>query len=96
MRYWSIMVLQYHLIEFSPAYCLDANTSTATEYMDWICLGTTLAQIGGFDIFNFEKIVGFVDKVCRSTVDGNLKKLIISCLQNPSLSKIESALNQFQ
>jgi serine/threonine protein kinase len=38
------------IIEFTQHYCLDADTITATEHLDWICLGTTLAQIGGFDI----------------------------------------------
>ncbi len=84
------------IIEFTGSYCMDADTITATEHLDWICLGTTLAQIGGFDIFNFEKAADLVNEVCRSTKDDNLKKLIVSCLQNPSSSKIESALNQLE
>lgn len=27
------------IIEFTPHYCLDANTFTATKPLDWICLG---------------------------------------------------------
>jgi hypothetical protein len=84
------------LIEFTRSYCLDADTITATEYLDWICLGTTLAQIGGFDIFNFERAADLINEVCSSTKDDNLKKLIVSCLQSPSSSKIESALNQLK
>jgi hypothetical protein len=84
------------IIELTEHYCLDADKNTATEHLDWICLGTTLAQIGGFDIFNFEKAVDLADEVCRSTKYDNLKKLIVLCLQSPSLSKIESALNQLE
>jgi serine/threonine protein kinase len=85
------------LIEFTPAYCLDADTITATERLDWICLGTMLAQIGGFAIFNFERAADLVHVVSSSTIiDDNLKKLIVACLEDPSLSKIESALNQLE
>ena len=84
------------IIEFTGIYCLDADIITATEHLDWICLGTTLAQIGGFDILNFERAADLVNEVCRSIKDDNLKKLILSCLQSPSSSKIESALNQLE
>ena len=84
------------IIEFTESYCLDADTITATEHLDWICLGTTLAQIGGFDIFNFQKAADLINEVCCSAIDDNLKKLIVSCLQSPSSSKIESALNQLE
>ena len=84
------------IIECTQSYCLDADTSTTTEQLDWICLGTTLAQIGGFHIFNFEKAADLVNEVYRSTKDDNLKKLIVSCLQSPSSSKVESALNQLE
>ena len=84
------------IIECTQSYCLDADTSAATEQLDWICLGTTLAQIGGFHIFNFEKAADLVHEVYRSTEDDNLKNLIVSCLQRPSSSKIESALNQLE
>ena len=84
------------IIECTQSYYLDADTSTATEQLDWICLGTTLAQIGGFYIFNFEKAADLVNEVYLSTKDDKLKKLIVSCLQSPSSSKIESALNQLE
>jgi serine/threonine protein kinase len=84
------------IIECTESYCLDADRSTATEHLDWICLGTTLAQIGGFDIFIYQKAADLVDEVNRSTKDNNLKKLIVSCLQSPSSNKIESALNQLE
>jgi serine/threonine protein kinase len=81
------------IIEVTEPYCLDANTIKATEHLDWICLGTTLAQIGGFDIFNFHTATDLVNEVYRSSQDDYLKKLIVSCLQSPSSSEIESALN---
>jgi serine/threonine protein kinase len=80
------------VIEYTQSYCLDADTRTATEHLDWICLGTTLAQIRGFHIFSFDKAADLVDEVDRSSQDDHLKNLILSCLQSPSLSKIESAL----
>ena len=83
-------------IEYTQSYCFDVDTSTATEQLDWICLGTTLAQIGGFDIFDFEMVAELVNKVDCSTKDDNLKKLIMSCIQSPSSSKIEYALNQLE
>ena len=84
------------IMEYTESYCLDTDTITATEHLDWICLGTTLAQIGGFDIFNFKKAADLINQVCCSTIDDNLKKLIVSCLQRPSPSKIESVLNQLE
>jgi hypothetical protein len=84
------------IIEFTKQYCLDANTSQATEHLDWICLGTTLAQIGGFDICTFYTTNDLVNEVYRSAKNDNLKKLILSCLQSPSSSNIESALNQLE
>ncbi len=82
--------------EFTQSYCLDASVVTATEFLDWICLGTTLAQIVGIDILNFEKADDLVDEVCCSAKDSNVKNLIVSCLKNPSSSSIESALNRLE
>jgi hypothetical protein len=93
--YGAIVRIGSPIIELTQTYCLDVYQNTATERLDWICLGTTLAQIVGFDIFDFEKAADLIDEVYRSTQDENLKKLIVSCLQSPSASKIESALNQF-
>ena len=83
------------IIEFTGSYCLDADIITATEHLDWICLGTTLAQIGGFDVYRFNRAADLAHEVSFSTKDEHLKQLIVSCLQNPSLSKIELALSQF-
>jgi hypothetical protein len=30
------------IIDYTRAYCLDADGMVATEHIDWICLGTTL------------------------------------------------------
>ena len=92
--YSTTIQLGSHVIEFTEQYCLDANTVTATEDLDWICLGTTLAQIGGFKLANFHKAVDLVHEVSCSTQDEILKQLIVSCLETPSLSKIELALGR--
>jgi len=69
------------IIEFTRSYCLDADTNTATEHMDWICLGTTLAQIAGFNLSSIKTAVDLVNEVSRSISNTNdaLKKLLISC-----------------
>ena len=94
--YGATVQINSPIIEFTESYCLDAGKYKATEHLDWICLGTTLAQIGGFDIFNFEYAADLVNEVYLSTIDDNLKKLIVSCLQSPSSSGIESALKQLE
>jgi serine/threonine protein kinase len=81
------------IIECTESYCLDTDRSIATEDLDWICLGTTLAQIVGFKIFKFEKAANLVNEVSCSNENNNFKSLIVSCLKSPSSSKIESALN---
>ena len=48
------------IIEFTQSYCLDANVVTATVSLDWICLGTTLAQIAAIDILYFESTCLFL------------------------------------
>jgi hypothetical protein len=83
------------IIEFTEHYCLDGNTSTATEQLDWICLGTTLAQIAGFDVYNFHTAVDLEEEVSCSSRDEHLKQVIVSCLRNPSSSNIELALSRF-
>ena len=82
------------VIEFTEQYCLDANTSKATEHLDWICLGTTVAHIGGFEICNIQTVIDLVQEVSRSSKEENLKQLIVSCLLRPSLSAIQLALNR--
>ena len=84
------------IIEFTEQYCLDAKRCTASECLDWICLGTTLAQLAGFDISKFHRAVELSDALSGSSKDDRLKKLIVSCLQNPSSSGIEHALRQFE
>jgi serine/threonine protein kinase len=84
------------IIEFTAQYCLNANPMIATEHLDWICLGTTLAHIGGFEIFIFNSANDLVDQVNSSSQDVHLKQLIVSCLQNPSLSNITVALHNFE
>ena len=81
------------IIEITKNYCLDVDTSIASESLDWICLGTTLAQIGGFQIYNYNTINDLVNDVINSSQNPNIKRLIISCLQNPSLSNIASSIN---
>ena len=80
------------IIEFTENYCLDAGTSIATERLDWICLGTTLAQMGGFEIYNYQRVADLVNDVVHSTQEDYFKNIVLSCLQNPSSSRIESAL----
>ena len=81
------------IIEFSHHYCLDADTVTATEHLDWTCLGATLAQIGGVEFYNYENAADLIDAVNCSGMTNYFKRLIVSCLQSPSEATIELALN---
>jgi hypothetical protein len=83
------------IIEFTGQYCLDAS-KTASETLDWICLGTTLAHIAGFGIYNFNKAIDLANAVSNSSgsQDERIKQLIVSCLHSPSLAKIETAIGR--
>jgi serine/threonine protein kinase len=62
------------IIEFTTQYCLMANPLMASEKLDWICLGTTLADIGGFEILNFSRaneLVAEVTLVVKISVSRN-------------------------
>ncbi|KAI8852834.1 hypothetical protein BC829DRAFT_414271 [Chytridium lagenaria] len=80
------------IIEVTREYCLDADKNKASEHLDWICLGTTLAQMGGFQIVHFQRVVDLASEVSGSSQDEYLKNLIVLCLQSPTLSRIKSAL----
>ena len=73
----------------------NSEPSYAT-LVDYGATTRIVAQIGGFHLFNFEKAADLANEVYCSTKDDNLKKLIVSCLQSPSSSKIEYALNQLE
>jgi serine/threonine protein kinase len=81
------------LIEYTTDYCLDADQITATERLDWICLGTTLAQCVGVPFHNCPRAVDLANTVSGSSIDDFFNKLILSCLLSPSASSIERALN---
>ena len=84
------------VIEYTEDYCLDAYAWAATENMDWICLGTTLAKIAGFAIHDFDTVSDLAHEVSCSAKEEPLKQLILSCLQSPSPAKIELALCHFE
>jgi hypothetical protein len=96
LDYGATVRIGSRVIEYTHSYCLDANVFTAAERLDWICLGTTLAQIVGFDIFEFERASQLVDEIYFSTKDEKCKNLIVSCLENLCASDIESALHQLE
>ncbi|KAJ3113388.1 hypothetical protein HDU96_003434 [Phlyctochytrium bullatum] len=79
--------------QLTEVYCLDADTWMATEYLDWICFGTTLAEMAGFDIFAFHGAYDLAEEVNESTKDDAVKQLIVSCLVKPTPSAIEAALS---
>jgi serine/threonine protein kinase len=84
------------VIEFSQQYCLDANTTIASEQLDWICLGTTLAQLAGFGISIYKTANYLGEAISLSDQNVYLKQLILSCLENPTESGISTALINFE
>ncbi|KAJ3118213.1 hypothetical protein HDU96_003253 [Phlyctochytrium bullatum] len=77
-----------------PPYCLDADMDTATEHPDWICLGATLAQLAGFDIHAVSTSDKLANEVERSNKHEGIKRLVVSCLRDPSPSAMEAALSR--
>ncbi len=69
------------LKEYSPAFCLDMNTEASVTGFDWVCLGSTLTFLSGFDLFLYKTRSELKDAVEMSTeLDPLVKKLISSCL----------------
>ena len=93
--YGAIVQIDTGIIEYTSVFCLDADAFVGTEHLDWICLGTTLAQIAGFDISNFQYAADLVNEVNRSAINVHLKQLIVACLQKPTLVGIAEAINRF-
>lgn len=93
--YGATVKLGDDIIEFSRAYCLDANIETATVYLDWVCLGVTLAQLGGVPIEHYRRTSDLVQDVGRSRdISDPLKRLIVACLDSSSsVSNIQAALD---
>jgi hypothetical protein len=92
--YGATVLIGSPIIEFTEHYCLDANTDIASEHLDWICLGATLAQLAGFALPNFHAAADLETQVSLSDRNEQLKQLIRSCLQNPTKSNIAIALSE--
>ncbi|KAL8001196.1 putative protein kinase [Plasmopara halstedii] len=76
-------------------FCLDVAKLQGSELLDWTCLGTTMAQLANIDITKYhsrQDLVRFL-KDGHEQVDHLVGQLIISCLENPSETRIKSALN---
>jgi serine/threonine protein kinase len=94
--YGATVPLRSLIVECTEACCLDANTGRATEELDWVCLGTTLAAIAGFDVFDFNAARDLVYEINYSDRGEHVKQLLVSCMENPSLSKIKLALINYE
>ncbi|KAE9299736.1 hypothetical protein PR003_g22918 [Phytophthora rubi] len=82
------------IVERTGQFCLDVDVRQGSELLDWTCLGTTLANLAGIPITRYRlttELVEFLnDEHCE--VDGRVRRLILSCLVNPSGSRIQEAL----
>ena len=79
------------LIEYSENYCL-CKPSIGTREIDWICYGSTLAQLAGLNIIDHSN-TSLIDIVSQSTIDSLLKTLIISALK-PDITCIKENVVQ--
>ncbi|KAL8013234.1 putative protein kinase [Plasmopara halstedii] len=84
------------IVEVTDQFCLDVAKLQGSELLDWTCLGTTMAQLANIDITKYhsrQDLVRFL-KDGHEQVDHLVGQLIISCLENPSETRIKSALNR--
>jgi serine/threonine protein kinase len=63
--------------EYSAPYALDHNITTASENMDWVCLGATLAELAGYEIRGLTK-KQLLEKIHEtpSCMSGAIKKCL--------------------
>ncbi|KAL8016260.1 putative protein kinase [Plasmopara halstedii] len=78
-------------------FCLDVAKLQGSELLDWTCLGTTLAQLANIDITKYHSRQDLVRslKDGHEQVDHLVGQLIISCLENPSETRIQSSAASF-
>eukprot|EP00644_Phytophthora_capsici_P002844 jgi/Phyca11/124964/e_gw1.55.262.1 len=83
------------IVEMTDPFCLDVANLQGSELLDWTCLGTTLAQMAGIGITNYYSRQDLVWslKDGDEEVDHLVGQFIISCLENPSESRIKAALD---
>jgi hypothetical protein len=83
--YGGVVRIDTAVIEFTAQYCMDRNPNAGTEYMDWICLATTLAEIAGFEIFDFYSVYDLEDAVTKMNILSNSFWRAYSIHRNPKL-----------
>ncbi|KAG1708091.1 hypothetical protein DVH05_024776 [Phytophthora capsici] len=83
------------IVEITDEFCLDVAKLQGTELLDWTCLGTTMAQMAGIDITKYDSRHDLVRSLYdeREEVDHLVGQFIVSCLGNPSESRIKAALD---
>ncbi|KAL7996289.1 putative protein kinase [Plasmopara halstedii] len=85
------------IVEVTDQFCLDVAKLQGSELLDWTCLGTTLAQLANIDITKYHSRQDLVRslKDGHEQVDHLVGQLIISCLENPSETRIQSSAASF-
>ncbi|KAL7680636.1 putative protein kinase [Plasmopara halstedii] len=85
------------IVEVTDQFCLDVAKLQGSELLDWTCLGTTLAQLANIDITKYHSRQDLVRslKDGHEQVDHLVGQHIISCLENPSETRIQSSAASF-
>ncbi|TMW58915.1 hypothetical protein Poli38472_007060 [Pythium oligandrum] len=76
------------LLEATARYCLDIDVSVGTEMVDWVCLGSTLAELSGFDLGAYCTTKSLIHDVEEApTMDTTLQEMIVSLLRGHIVDK---------
>lgn len=83
--------------QFTRIYCLNYDLYwPASESFDWVCFGTTLADMAGDDFISSRIIYSLEDYVAEpSSLEPSLEKLITCCYSLQPVSEIRKALDTF-
>ena len=80
------------LIEITEHYCLDIDKMVAHEGIDWVCLGSSLAELAGIDISaGTRKDVAYLVEQ-HEKMGNKLKRFINSCFFDHFWKPIEEVL----
>ncbi len=94
--YGAVLPIGDSIIECSNMYCLYTDPATATERVDWLCLGTTLAIMGGCPVERSTTAKSLTLLMEDSTRDEAYKNVVFAFLEPfPSADDVGAAVMAF-
>ncbi|OWZ08348.1 ABC transporter [Phytophthora megakarya] len=83
------------IVEVTDDFCLGVAKLQGSEFLDWTCLGTTMAHLAKIGI-NYSTREELVSPLRSNTgyAKDFVRQLIVSCLENPSAPLIKKALDR--